>query len=331
MAPRPSALDQPRVPVGRGLDRRLPPPALAASRRARRALLLSRLQQPPAAGCCAKPTSSIGATASRPTRSAARRFLADLGVQRTAGETLASLLCYPDAPLAELAQQLAGSAARLHLLVPDGVAIGSGAAALAAPAAGSCGSPASRSCQQRDYDELLWSCDLNFVRGEDSLVRAHLVGQALRLADLSARPATPTCPKLEAFLRLLPARAAAGGDALVEPAAAGLAPRSLLRLIGDAPAGVGRLDCRTRCKRLATPDLASRLLDVRRQPGDRHGYCRKRRTASYNRGLCRVKVQCDENRSGSPRRQRHHGRQRSDGGARRPSTTSPAATLRSSR
>ncbi|MEN9670926.1 MAG: hypothetical protein RL018_1203, partial [Pseudomonadota bacterium] len=25
---------------------------------------------------------------------------------------------------------------------------------------------------QTDYDHLLWSCDLNFVRGEDSLVRA---------------------------------------------------------------------------------------------------------------------------------------------------------------
>ena len=25
---------------------------------------------------------------------------------------------------------------------------------------------------QADYDHLLWSCELNFVRGEDSLVRA---------------------------------------------------------------------------------------------------------------------------------------------------------------
>ena len=29
---------------------------------------------------------------------------------------------------------------------------------------------------QRDYDHLLWSCDLNFVRGEDSLVRALWAG-----------------------------------------------------------------------------------------------------------------------------------------------------------
>ena len=32
---------------------------------------------------------------------------------------------------------------------------------------------------QTDYDELLWACDLNFVRGEDSLVRALLAGKPI--------------------------------------------------------------------------------------------------------------------------------------------------------
>jgi hypothetical protein len=27
--------------------------------------------------------------------------------------------------------------------------------------------------RQEHYDELLWACDINFVRGEDSFVRAH--------------------------------------------------------------------------------------------------------------------------------------------------------------
>jgi uncharacterized repeat protein (TIGR03837 family) len=31
---------------------------------------------------------------------------------------------------------------------------------------------------QQDFDHLLWSCDLNFVRGEDSLVRALWAGRA---------------------------------------------------------------------------------------------------------------------------------------------------------
>ena len=30
---------------------------------------------------------------------------------------------------------------------------------------------------QADYDRLLWSCDLNFVRGEDSFVRAQWAGK----------------------------------------------------------------------------------------------------------------------------------------------------------
>jgi hypothetical protein len=39
---------------------------------------------------------------------------------------------------------------------------------------------------QPDYDRLLWACDLNFVRGEDSWVRAQWAAP-LRLAHLSAR------------------------------------------------------------------------------------------------------------------------------------------------
>jgi uncharacterized repeat protein (TIGR03837 family) len=52
---------------------------------------------------------------------------------------------------------------------------------------------------QARYDELLWSCDVNFVRGEDSFVRAQLAGrpfvwQIYPQADGSHRA------KLEAFL-----------------------------------------------------------------------------------------------------------------------------------
>ena len=34
-------------------------------------------------------------------------------------------------------------------------------------------------CSQTAFDELLWACDLNCVRGEDSLVRALWAGQPL--------------------------------------------------------------------------------------------------------------------------------------------------------
>lgn len=34
-------------------------------------------------------------------------------------------------------------------------------------------------CSQAEFDHLLWACDLNLVRGEDSLVRALWAGQPL--------------------------------------------------------------------------------------------------------------------------------------------------------
>jgi uncharacterized repeat protein (TIGR03837 family) len=54
---------------------------------------------------------------------------------------------------------------------------------------------------QADFDRLLWSCDLNFVRGEDSLVRAFWAGapwvwQAYRQQDGAPRA------KIEALLDL---------------------------------------------------------------------------------------------------------------------------------
>ena len=55
--------------------------------------------------------------------------------------------------------------------------------------------------RREHYDELLWACDLNFVRGEDSFVRAHwasrpLVWQIYPQADDAHRA------KLDAYLEL---------------------------------------------------------------------------------------------------------------------------------
>ncbi|MDP2823709.1 MAG: elongation factor P maturation arginine rhamnosyltransferase EarP [Sulfuritalea sp.] len=60
---------------------------------------------------------------------------------------------------------------------------------------------------QARYDELLWACDLNFVRGEDSFVRAQWAGkpfvwQIYPQADDAHRA------KLDAFLAIHPAGAA---------------------------------------------------------------------------------------------------------------------------
>lgn len=106
-------------------------------------------------------------------------FLAGLGVDAAPGQRLVSLFCYPGAPVADLLRRWRDAAAPLLCLVPEGVAADAVGAFLGAPA--SPGARATRSAltvqvlpfvDQPDYDRLLWCCDLNFVRGEDSFVRA---------------------------------------------------------------------------------------------------------------------------------------------------------------
>ena len=112
-------------------------------------------------------------------------FLTSLGV--TASEmaaTRVSLFCYPDAPLAALFDAWQASGRAVTCLVPDGVASPTVSAFLGANAAP--GAAATRGAltvrvlpfvPQPDYDKLLWTCDVNFVRGEDSFVRAQWAGK----------------------------------------------------------------------------------------------------------------------------------------------------------
>ncbi|MFZ2739096.1 MAG: elongation factor P maturation arginine rhamnosyltransferase EarP [Burkholderiaceae bacterium] len=59
---------------------------------------------------------------------------------------------------------------------------------------------------QDDFDHLLWSCDLNFVRGEDSLVRALWAGKPL-VWQIYPQPDAAHHAKLDAFLDQLQAPA----------------------------------------------------------------------------------------------------------------------------
>jgi len=54
---------------------------------------------------------------------------------------------------------------------------------------------------QDAYDRLLWACDLNFVRGEDSFVRAQWAARPL-LWQIYPQQHGAHWPKLEAFLDL---------------------------------------------------------------------------------------------------------------------------------
>ncbi|AVR97597.1 elongation factor P maturation arginine rhamnosyltransferase EarP [Pseudoduganella armeniaca] len=107
-------------------------------------------------------------------------FLSGLGI--TATEQAArkvSLFCYRHAPVSALFECWRAGAAEVACFVPEGVASGSVEAFLGGAA--KAGAVATRGAltvrvlpfvPQPDYDRLLWACDVNFVRGEDSFVRA---------------------------------------------------------------------------------------------------------------------------------------------------------------
>ena len=92
-------------------------------------------------------------------------FRAEFGLPpRSDGELTIALFAYPEAPLAALCAALAAHPAPVRLLLP-------GAGAVPA-ATGSLTTHALPFLPQARFDEILWTADLNFVRGEDSFVRA---------------------------------------------------------------------------------------------------------------------------------------------------------------
>ncbi|WP_417283797.1 elongation factor P maturation arginine rhamnosyltransferase EarP [Comamonas sp.] len=88
-----------------------------------------------------------------------------------------SLFCYEPAALPQLLDQLVSAPALSpQLLVTPGRAA---AAVQALPQAEPLKPRYLQPCPQPQFDEMLWACDLNLVRGEDSLVRALWAGQPM--------------------------------------------------------------------------------------------------------------------------------------------------------
>ena len=116
-----------------------------------------------------------------------------------------SLFCYEPAALPQLLEQLAGSGRPIHLLVTAGRA-SAAVQALGAQSTGALQLHFLPLLSQREYDHLLWSCDLNFVRGEDSLVRGLLAGVPC-VWQIYPQEDDAHHGKLDAFLRWLQAPA----------------------------------------------------------------------------------------------------------------------------
>jgi uncharacterized repeat protein (TIGR03837 family) len=99
-----------------------------------------------------------------------------------ANEQLISLFCYEPAALSELLTQLSQAGTPTRLLVAQGrpsAALAAVTQALHMPSSGTGQLHISQLpyLSQTDFDHLLWACDFNFVRGEDSLVRALWAGR----------------------------------------------------------------------------------------------------------------------------------------------------------
>lgn len=95
-------------------------------------------------------------------------------------QTTLSLFCYPHAPLTHLLEQWANAPHPVRCLLPTGGLV-EPVARWTGPARLGAGESVTRGqltlhmlpfLPQEDYDRLLWACDCNFARGEDSFTRA---------------------------------------------------------------------------------------------------------------------------------------------------------------
>jgi uncharacterized repeat protein (TIGR03837 family) len=166
-----------------------------------------------------------------------------------------SLFAYPQAPLAPLLEALGPG--WLLLLCPGAPQaavpplLRDGQRALALP-----------HLTQDGYDHLLWSCDLNLVRGEDSFVRAQWAGRPM-LWQIYFQEDGAHGPKLDAFLD----RSLAGAEALLRArwSALSRAWNGLAPWTADAAAALRELPAAAahahawRAKLAAQADLTSRL------------------------------------------------------------------------
>ncbi|MCY7305893.1 MAG: elongation factor P maturation arginine rhamnosyltransferase EarP [Rhodoferax sp.] len=138
-------------------------------------------------------------------------WLSQHGVYNS-GATIVSLFCYEPPTLTELLERLQRGPEPVQLLVTSGRA----AAAVRGwqKAATRSTTRSTDACigslslvflptlTQEDYDHLLWSCNLNFVRGEDSLVRAIWAGKPF-VWQIYPQGDAAHFPKLRATLDVL--------------------------------------------------------------------------------------------------------------------------------
>lgn len=208
---------------------------------------------------------------------ARQAFWSALGVVVPDGVRKLSLFCYPSAPVEALFEEMWQGDDAGICLVPEGVASDAVAGFLGqVPTAGARATHGSLTVQvlpfvdQPEYDKLLWACDLNFVRGEDSFVRAQWAGRPL-VWHIYPQEDDAHQTKLEAFLDRyragLPPQAARALDGLWQ-AWNGAAGMDIHWRSFTAALPVLAAHARTWAQQLSkTGDLASNLMQFVRQIG----------------------------------------------------------------
>jgi uncharacterized repeat protein (TIGR03837 family) len=187
-------------------------------------------------------------------------WLRDLAVPAKAADVVVSLFCYEPPLLEAFLSSLARGQRTTQLLVTAGRAAAAVRAALARlddamPGWNRTGQLAVSwlpLLAQEQFDHLLWSCDLNLVRGEDSLVRALWAGKPL-VWHVYPQQDGAHRPKLDAFLEWL---GAAPSLRSFHHGWNGMAPRLPQPLLQEWSACAER----ARERLLAQEDLASQLM-----------------------------------------------------------------------
>jgi len=127
--------------------------------------------------------------------------------QPTANETVVSLFCYDTAPIAPLLRTWEAAPHPVRCLLPVGKALPQVAAHISRPMLvpgdqwqrGNLTLHILPFLRQQAYDELLWACDVNFVRGEDSFVRAQWAAKPM-VWQIYKQEEHAHFTKLDAFL-----------------------------------------------------------------------------------------------------------------------------------
>lgn len=193
----------------------------------------------------------------------AETWLGGLNISTRPGARQISLFCYEPAALPAVLQQAGRDAAASDWLVTPG------RASMAVDAAVAHDGLPGRGFQrhdlpllsQHDFDHLLWTCDLNFVRGEDSLARALWAGRPF-VWHIYPQHDDAHHAKLEAFLGWLEAPAS-----LRDFHRAWNGIGTAQAVWPDAPTLQEWRDCAqaARARLLSQPDLCSQLIDFVRE------------------------------------------------------------------